>query len=99
MTGRQRKFVRAVGLVTLLFLIGCETSTDGNGTGDPPECNLSVSSLDFGEVGVGTYLELQFTITNVGGGTLTGTVFSPCEPYTIEGSPSYSLSADQKFSV
>ena len=95
MTEKRYRVYGSVLLSAVLLLVGCETSTTGNGTGDPPECGLSVSSLDFGEVGVGTLAELPFTITNTGGGTLNGTVFSPCEPYTIVGSPSYSLNADQ----
>jgi plastocyanin len=52
---------------------------------------VSPTSLSFGTVALGQHADLGFTITNVGNGTLSGTVTSPCADYTFVGSASYSL--------
>jgi plastocyanin len=62
-------------------------------TTKPPACSLSAASLNFGSVTLGASKDLTFSITNVGGGTLTGTVTSPCGEYTIQGTASYTLGA------
>ena len=46
-----------------------------SGTGiNTPLCDLDTESLDFGTVDVGSSASLPFTITNEGGGSLSGTV-------------------------
>jgi hypothetical protein len=59
-----------------------------------PACDVSVASLDFGTVLPGTGVERSFTISNVGGGTLTGTVTESCDEYTVMNG-AYSLTAGQ----
>lgn len=62
----------------------------------PPQPVLSVtppSSLDFGPVTVGTSKDFEFTIKNVGGGTLTGTATTNAAPFSIFSGSSISLDA------
>jgi hypothetical protein len=53
------------------------------------------TSLDFGTVTVGDFLDLTFSISNTGGGTLTGTVSETCDDYSLVGDVSYSLGSGQ----
>jgi hypothetical protein len=57
----------------------------------PPQCLLSVGSLAFGGVPVGESADRTFSITNTGGGTLAGSVSSPCPDFAVLGDASYSL--------
>ena len=67
---------------------------------EPPQCQVSPTSLDFGTVNVGSSTDRTFTITNTGGGTLTGSVSESCSHYSIiSGSGSYSLSEGQSRTV
>ncbi len=66
----------------------------------PPVCQVQPENLDFGSVAIGEYKDASFTITNVGGGTLSGIVSELCETYEIvSGSGVYNLSAGQSFTV
>jgi len=83
------------------FVIDCDNNCDDvtcTGTGVeepiPPECQVSPTSLPFGDVEVGTPFSLQFTITNTGGGTLSGNVSESCSEFTVSPT-SYSLTSDQ----
>jgi hypothetical protein len=60
----------------------------------PPQPVLSVtpSSLNFGAVTVGTSKDLEFTVKNTGGGTLTGDT-STSAPFSIISGSSFSLAA------
>jgi len=54
------------------------------GTGETqPVCNLSTTSLTYGLVTTGQSVDQSFTITNGGGGTLSGSVTESCQAYTI----------------
>lgn len=65
-----------------------------------PVCSVSTTALDFGTVTVGSNADLGFTITNTGGGTLTGSVSEGCPAFTIlTGGGSYALSAGQVHEV
>ncbi|MCD5390663.1 choice-of-anchor D domain-containing protein, partial [candidate division NPL-UPA2 bacterium] len=91
----------AVGFVrdTVAF-----TSNGGNPTGDVSgtgvvigEPALSVdppASLDFGGVTVGESRVFTFTVTNTGGGTLTGNA-SVAAPFSIYGESAFSLEAGE----
>ena len=46
-------------------------------------CHLEADTLDFGRTPVGLAFDLTTTITNVGGGTLRGTLASPCASFTL----------------
>jgi uncharacterized repeat protein (TIGR01451 family) len=73
-----------------------------SGTGEevPPQCQVAPTTLNFGTVSVGMYSNLMFTITNIGGGTLTGSVSEACDHYSIiSGGGAYSLGAGQYVDV
>ena len=66
----------------------------------PPACSVGPSALDFGTVAVGSAIDTTFTITNTGGGMLSGEVSEVCGPYEIvSGGGSYILGAGQTRSV
>jgi hypothetical protein len=58
-------------------------------------CAVSVDTLSFGTVAVGSDSLTTFTIENTGGGTLSGTVTEACGDFEIVGDASYSLTAGQ----
>jgi uncharacterized membrane protein len=58
----------------------------------PPACSVSADTLDFGTVSPGGTVDLSFTITNTGGGTLSGTVSEACDDFTfVSGGGAYAL--------
>lgn len=71
----------------------------GSGVEPPPVCAVSTPTLDFGSVLIGESTDRSFTITNTGGGTLTGTVSEACGPYSIVSGGAYSLTAGQVATV
>jgi hypothetical protein len=72
----------------------------GTGVAVTPVCQVSPVSLDFGTVIVGSYYDRTFTVTNVGGGTLSGSVSESSGDYDIaSGSGAYSLTASQSVTV
>ncbi|MCL0068909.1 choice-of-anchor D domain-containing protein, partial [Thermodesulfovibrionales bacterium] len=74
-----------------------------SGTGVPPGVPvLSVTpdpSLDFGNIIVGESRDLDFTVTNTGGGTLTGSATVPAVPFSIVGASDFSLVAGASTTV
>ncbi len=74
----------------------CGTVT-ATGTGEAlPDCLVDATSLDFGVVPIGSFADLSFTITNLGGGTLSGSVAEQCGDFAIvSGEGSYALGAGQ----
>jgi hypothetical protein len=54
-----------------------ETKTDYITITSAPVFSISPSSLDFGNIEIGNNSTMQFTITNAGGGTLTGNITTP----------------------
>lgn len=63
-----------------------------------PECDVSTTSLFFNVGTIGGVQTRQFTITNVGGGTLSGSVFESCSEFSVFPG-SYSLGAGQSVTV
>ena len=63
---------------------------------DPPACLVAPATLDFGSVGVGQSVDLAFSITNSGGGSLSGTVSVPCAEFAVIGNGTYVLGAGQQ---
>lgn len=59
-----------------------------------PVLFLSPSSLEFGTVAVGSSKDLNITVQNTGGGTLTGSSITSA-PFSIVGSNSFSLTANE----
>jgi len=65
-----------------------------------PVCQVNPTSLDFGTVTKGRYLDRTFSITNTREGTLTGSVSETCDHYSIiSGGGSYSLGAGESTTV
>ena len=65
-----------------------------------PLCELSLSSLDFGTVSLGSYQDSTFIIRNIGGGILTGFVVEACDHYNIEaGEGSYNIASGDSLMV
>jgi putative Ig domain-containing protein len=67
---------------------------------DPPAPRIAVSpgSLTFPEIGTGQSVDLQFFVTNVGVGTLSGTA-SATAPFAVVGGANYALSSGQVWPV
>jgi subtilisin family serine protease len=63
-----------------------------------PTISVTPSSLDFGVIPLGSSLDKSFTITNTGGGVLSGSA-STNPPYSIVAGGSYSLSGGQSQTV
>ncbi len=63
-----------------------------------PVLSVTPDALDFGTVAVGSSTELEFTVTNTGEGTLTGTA-STSAPFSIVSGGSYSLGAETSQTV
>jgi hypothetical protein len=67
---------------------------------NPPLCEIDPVTIDYDTVLVGSFMDTVFTIANVGGGTLTGSVSESCDHYSIEsGGGPYSLTAGQYVTV
>lgn len=78
---------------------GCP-GVSATGVGLPaPSCQIDPTSLDFGTVALGESADRTFVITNAGGGTLIGTVSSPCSRFRLTGSAGYSLAGGQSQTV
>jgi hypothetical protein len=60
-----------------------------------PTCDVSVQTLDFGTVEVGAHKDASFTITNTGGGMLSGEVYATQDDFSIVGETQYNLAASQ----
>ncbi|MBU1698554.1 MAG: hypothetical protein KJ970_14920 [Candidatus Eisenbacteria bacterium] len=68
--------------------------------GDDPICQVSTMTLDFETVTIGQSATLSYTISNSGGGTLTGSVGPGCDDFQIiQGSGSFSLAAGASHTV
>ncbi|HVP58591.1 MAG TPA: choice-of-anchor D domain-containing protein, partial [bacterium] len=67
---------------------------------NPPACQVNPASLNFMSVVVGDSLDKSFTITNTGGGTLSGTVTASCTDFSIvSGGGAYNLTGGQRDTV
>jgi hypothetical protein len=64
-----------------------------------PALSVTPAELLFGNVTVGTTADLNFTVTNTGGGTLTGTASVPAGPFSIFAGASYSIAAGATHTV
>lgn len=86
--------VQAVVVVLLASSLGsCAKSQDPPTAPPPPSpvCSLDRARLDYGAVVAGGTKDLTFTISNTGGGTLAGTVRTPCPAFTLRGDSTCSL--------
>ncbi len=58
----------------------------------PPNQSVSPASFNFGSITTGTSTQANFTVTNIGGGTLTGTV-ATVGPFTVVSGGSYTVAS------
>jgi outer membrane protein assembly factor BamB len=63
--------------------------------GAPPILAVGPASLNLGSVQVGNCASGTFSVTNTGGGTLTGSVSGAAAPFSVVSGGSYSLSSNQ----
>jgi hypothetical protein len=75
-----------------------ELPSYSSGGSSNPSLTVSPGSLAFGSVNVGSTADLSVTVKNVGGGTLTGSA-STAAPFSIVGTASYSLTANQTATI
>jgi len=103
----MRSLVKLTGTILTLalvfgmpLLVGCSDDNDSGTEPDPPICSVNPGALSFGQVEVGTTSQLSFTISNIGGGTLTGSVAASLSGFSItSGAGSYNLSKGQNHNV
>ena len=63
-------------------------------------CCIVPAALDFGSVAVGSHLDQDFTIINIWGEPLTGSVSEACVPYSIvSGEGNYNLAPGESLTV
>ena len=84
----------AVGTYTLTFPGNDKVTV----TVADPTVNVTPSSIDFGGVAVGGSVDKNFTVTNSGGGILSGTATTN-PPYSILSGGTYNLSSGQSQAV
>jgi hypothetical protein len=67
---------------------------------EPPVCSIQPTSLDFGDVEIGSTKELSFTISNAGDGILSGSITESCPNFEfITTDTSYNLTSGQSMTV
>jgi len=59
------------------------SSVSCSGTGTGGTCFIGPTTLDFGQVEIGSSLDRRFTIDNVGTSLLTGTVIETCQTFSL----------------
>lgn len=93
---KPRLAVLCVITLAATALLACGKKSSSPPTAPPPaaQCSVSPASLDFGSVVIGSTSDRQFTLTNSGSGTLSGTM-TGCSGFQVVGNPSYSLAAGQ----
>jgi hypothetical protein len=94
---RRNIAISCLSLAALAAVLSCSSKSSSPPTAPTPSstCSLSATALSFGTVTAGSSAERSFTLANTGGGTLSGTVSVPAGPFSLVGSPTYSLSAGQ----
>ena len=88
----------ASGSLTLTGAAGASVSLSGTGATATPGLTVTPASLAFGSVNVGSTRDLTVTVRNSGSGTLTGSA-STAAPFSVVGTASYSLAADQTATI
>ena len=78
-----------------------EVTCTGTGSYMPAVCSVTPTSIQFGQVAVGSSMETSFTIANVCGGTpLVGTVSESCTDYSlVSGGGGFALDPGQSREV
>lgn len=93
----MRRMSAPLTLATLAILLSCSKKSSSPPTAPVlnPGCSLSTTTLSFGTVTVGSNADRSFTLTNTGGGTLSGTVTESSAEFAIMGPAGYSLGSGQ----
>jgi len=79
---------------TAVFSSGGGASNGVSGIGTiNPTISVTPALLDFGSVDVGSYKDLSFTVTNTGGGILSGSSSVLALPFSYVGNNSYNLAS------
>ncbi len=86
---------QSTGVKSCVVSAGCSQGVTLNGVGTAPACSVNPTSLAFDTVAVGQSVTKTFSVTNVGSGTLAGTVSEACPDFSLVGSGSYSLAPGQ----
>jgi PKD repeat protein len=85
----------AAGLVTsnVVFVSNGGNSTNAvSGTGlTPAQLSVAPASLSFGTIATGTTAQASFTVTNLGGSTLSGTATSSGGPFAVAGGSPFTV--------
>jgi hypothetical protein len=94
---RRSLLLLGLVLVVLANLWSCSKKSSPPPVAPTPDpaCSLSATTLAFGTVTVGSTADQSFTITNTGGGTLSGTVSESSPEFAMSGTASYSLDAGE----
>jgi hypothetical protein len=82
---------RTIDSFTVISRVNLPTSTD-------PVIDVTPNSQNFGDVPLGSFADRNFTVQNIGGGTLTGNA-STNAPFGIVSGGSYNLGANQSQTV
>jgi len=91
MVKRSIPFLLLAGMVAVF---GCGGDSGGPVEPKDPQCGLSTTTLNFGNVQIGNTKDLTVSVTNVGGGTLVDTLKAgSCPDFAIVGDAGFSLAA------
>ena len=93
-----------VALVALAVVVSATTCSKNASTPTQPpprspECSVSPSSINFGTVMTGTHRDTTITVSNTGGGMLSGSVSESCSDFSVVGNSSYSLAEGESVSI
>lgn len=94
---RRLLVMTALGLAAIALLWSCSKKAAAPPTAPAavPACELSTTTLSFGTVSVGATADRSFTLSNSGGGTLSGTVTASAAEFALIGPTTYSLGGGQ----
>lgn len=98
---RRLLVLSTLGLVALVILWSCSKKSSVTPTAPTPDpaCSLSATSITFGTVSIGSSADRSFSLSNTGGGTLSGTVTkSSGADFSLIGTTAYSLGGGQSAS-
>ena len=88
----------ASGALALTGAAGASLSLSGTGATVAPALTVTPTSLSFGAVNVGSTADRSVTVRNSGGGTLAGSA-STAAPFSVVGTASYALAANQTATI
>ena len=95
----MKRLIAAYLAAAALLLVTCGGDSS-IGVSTQPECEIDATNLNFGEVSIESYKEETFTISNGGGGTLSGTIYEVCDRFTIpSGLGNFSLAGGESWTV